>query len=195
MMFDSIAPIYGLFYNYQKKMYGSVLEKVEKVLKMDQYKSVLDVGCGTGALCSVLADRGMDVTGVDPAGKMLAIAMKKQKGKGITLIKANVLGGLPFEDDSFDIAIASYVAHGMDSKDRKILYAEMGRVARHLAIICDYNQNRSRMTDFIESLEKGDYFNFIKDARCEMNEAFREVRVIDVAKRAALYICKPVSGE
>jgi SAM-dependent methyltransferase len=38
---------------------------------------VLDLGCGTGTLCCALAQRGHSVTGVDPAGPMLAIAASK----------------------------------------------------------------------------------------------------------------------
>jgi 2-polyprenyl-3-methyl-5-hydroxy-6-metoxy-1,4-benzoquinol methylase len=39
--------------------------------------SVLDLGCGTGTLCCALAERGHRVTGVDPAGAMLAVARSK----------------------------------------------------------------------------------------------------------------------
>jgi ubiquinone/menaquinone biosynthesis C-methylase UbiE len=39
--------------------------------------NVLDLGCGTGALCCSLAERGHRVTGVDPAEAMLAVAKGK----------------------------------------------------------------------------------------------------------------------
>ena len=39
--------------------------------------SVLDVGCGTGTFACLLADRGVDVTGVDPAAASLDVARRK----------------------------------------------------------------------------------------------------------------------
>ena len=38
---------------------------------------VLDLGCGTGTFAIMLAARGFDVTGVDPAGAMLDVARAK----------------------------------------------------------------------------------------------------------------------
>jgi SAM-dependent methyltransferase len=40
-------------------------------------RSVLDVGCGTGTLACLLAGRGLDVIGVDPAAASLAVARAK----------------------------------------------------------------------------------------------------------------------
>lgn len=39
--------------------------------------SVLDIGCGTGTLACMLAARGLDVTGVDPAQASLDVARRK----------------------------------------------------------------------------------------------------------------------
>jgi ubiquinone/menaquinone biosynthesis C-methylase UbiE len=40
-------------------------------------RSVLDLGCGTGVFALMLADRGVDVIGVDPAGASLDVARAK----------------------------------------------------------------------------------------------------------------------
>lgn len=190
-VFDLIAPIYGLFYDYQKRHYNAVLYRMQNELDFSTYKNIIDVGCGTGALCSVLKQRRFVVTGVDPVQKMLNIAMKKQENKAIKFTQASALERLPFEDKSFDVSIASYVAHGLKGYERKIMYAEMSRITKHLVIIYDYNQNKSILTNIIEWFESGDYFNFIKNAKLEMKENFRDIRVVDVDLRAAWYICAP----
>lgn len=40
-------------------------------------RSVLDIGCGTGTFACLLARRGLEVTGIDPAAAMLAVARAK----------------------------------------------------------------------------------------------------------------------
>jgi len=190
-LFDRIAPIYGLFYYYQKRHYNAVLDEVQNELDFSTYKSIIDVGCGTGALCSVFNQRGFEVTGIDPAQKMLNIAMNKQENKEVEFIYASALERLPFEDNSFDVSVASYVVHGLKGYERKIIYAEMSRITKQLVIIYDYNETRSVLTNIIEWLEGGDYFNFIRKAKSEIKESFRDIHVIDVGLRAAWYVCVP----
>jgi len=197
-LFNAIAPIYGLFFNSQRKKYAEILEDLESELDLKSFETILDVGCGTGALCSVLNEKGLKVTGIDPAEKMLNIAMKRPENKEVRFLKANVLEGLPFENKSFDASIASYVAHGLQPHERQKMYAEMSRVTASKVIIYDYNQNRSPLISFVEWLERGDYFRFIRNAEKEMEdcifelkECFSDVKVINVDVQAALYICIP----
>ncbi len=190
-VFHRIAPLYGLFYCYQKKYYNAVLDGVQDHLDLSIYKRIIDVGCGTGALCSVLHQRGFIVTGADSAVGMLDIAAKKQENKAVRFLQADVLKGLPFEDKSFDVSTASFVAHGLKEEERKTMYKEMSRITKHIIIIHDYNKNRSFIVDIVEGLEGGDYFNFIKHAKAEMEESFTDVATIDINKRAVWYVCRP----
>jgi SAM-dependent methyltransferase len=49
-------------------------------------RSVLDIGCGTGSFACLLARRGLEVTGVDPATAMLAVARGKPGADGVRWI-------------------------------------------------------------------------------------------------------------
>lgn len=194
-LFNSIAPIYGLFFSYQKRRYAKTLACMQRFLT---YETILDVGCGTGALCSALSDRGLAVTGIEPASKMLAIAKRKNYDNASTFIQADATQALPFTDKRFDVVIASYVAHGMKQEMRTSLYRQMSRVAKHYVIIHDYNASRSPLTSLVEYLEGGDYFHFIKHAQSELEQCkqdlqhcFSKVEVVQVGKRANWYICTP----
>lgn len=51
--------------------------------------SVLDLGCGTGTLCCALAERGHQVTGVDPAAAMLAVARRKPHAEHVEWVESS----------------------------------------------------------------------------------------------------------
>ena len=189
-LFNFISPIYGLFYNAQKTQYKSSLEKIKEVLDIMKYKNIVDVGCGTGALCSVLNETGLSVTGVDPAEKMLNIGAKKAENKDIEFINACACRELPFPDNFFDLSVASYVAHGLKADERKVLYLEMSRISKHYVILYDYNDKRAFFTNVIEWAEGGDYFNFIKNVNTELNEHFKSVQEIKLDKQASWYVCE-----
>lgn len=198
VLFNLIAPIYGLFYKSQKRNFNKIINNVQKEFDLLEFNTIIDIGCGTGALCSVLSERGLKVTGVDPAKKMLKIAKSKSENKDIYFVQGSVLDNLPFDNNHFEIAITSYVAHGLKQEQRKKMYAEMGRVAKKWVIIHDYNDQRALGTSLIEWLEGGDYFHFIRHAEPEMRDCmtelkpcFSEVRVVSVGVRANWYICKP----
>ncbi|NLD18214.1 MAG: class I SAM-dependent methyltransferase [Tissierellia bacterium] len=189
-LFNLIAPIYGLFYNYQKGKFFETIEIAKEVIDLFSYKTILDIGSGTGALCSVLNDKGFEVTGIDPAIKMLNIARHKPENNGIKFLQEDVLKGLSFNDKSFEIVISSFVAHGLKEDERRQMYLEMKRVAKNYVIIHDYNKNRALLTNIVEWLEGGDYFNFIKNVEFELRDCFSEVQIIQVDERASWYICK-----
>lgn len=187
-LFGRIAPLYGLFFGHQRKSHGRVLDFAGRHVDLQEYKTVLDVGCGTGALCAAWQARGFEPTGVDREERMIDIARGKTRGLGIPFITADVLAGLPFADGSFDVVIASHVAHGLEPDARHMMYREMRRVARHLVILHDFNKVRSGLLDFIEALEGSDYPRFIEVVHDEMLSHFASVNLLDVGSHATWYI-------
>lgn len=190
-LFNTIAPVYGLFFDFQVRKYRKVYNAHMSLFK--GLETVLDIGCGTGALCFVLNEGEMDVTGVEPADKMLKIAKYRNKLNKVRFIQSDILERLPFEDKSFDITIASYVAHGMKVNERIKMYAEMNRLTNNKVIFYDYNTKRSLLSDIVEWLENGDYFNFIQNAEKEMKDFFKDVEIINLDHMASLYVCTPNS--
>ncbi|MGI6679076.1 MAG: class I SAM-dependent methyltransferase [Dehalobacterium sp.] len=192
-LFNRISGVYGLFFAWQVRNYQGILKKVRHDLDLSLYNNVIDIGCGTGALCYALHQYGLAVTGIDPAEKMIRIAQQKteqrMKGPLLQFMQGDVLRGLPFEDKSFDLAFASYVAHGFEPEERRIMYGEMKRVAKNLVVLVDYNEGRSLITNLVEWLEGGAYFNFIKTVKDELQEQFENMQEINIGKRSSLYLC------
>ena len=54
-----------------------------ELIKKYNAKSVLDIGCGTGSLLCLLAGKGYNLTGVDPASASLEIAKQKHGAESI----------------------------------------------------------------------------------------------------------------
>lgn len=186
-IFSYIAPIYSLFYKSQKKNFLDSIDRAKELIDISNYESVIDIGCGTGALADALREKGLEVTGIDSEQIMIDIA-NERLGNGAECTQADLIQGLPYQDNSFDVAISSYVAHGFEFAGREILFAEMKRVARKVVILHDFNKTRSLIVTILELLEGSDYFNFIRDIEDEMNNYFGNVRVIEVGKRANWYI-------
>lgn len=75
-------------------------------------RRVLDVGCGTGALASALAERGARVWGVDASQQMLEVA-RAAVGKRVGL-KLGRAEELPFKDAWFERVVLRLVVHLVD---------------------------------------------------------------------------------
>jgi SAM-dependent methyltransferase len=89
---------------------------------------VLGVGCGDGALGSVLARRGARVTGLDPDARMLAADRRRAQADGIALaLVPGEAEALPFAD-TFDRVVAVTVLCFVEDAYRAI--GEMARVLR-----------------------------------------------------------------
>ncbi len=62
-------------------------------------RRVLDVGCGTGTFALLLADRGLEVTGVDPAGGSLDVARAKLGAERVQWIHGDATALPPLRMD------------------------------------------------------------------------------------------------
>ncbi|MEZ3178038.1 class I SAM-dependent methyltransferase [Streptomyces pimonensis] len=62
-------------------------------------RRVLDIGCGTGVFALLLADRGIEVVGVDPAGASLDVARGKPGGARVRWIEGDATALPPLRVD------------------------------------------------------------------------------------------------
>ncbi|MFD8805314.1 class I SAM-dependent methyltransferase [Streptomyces sp. NPDC059597] len=62
-------------------------------------RRVVDVGCGTGVFALLLARRGVEVTGVDPAGASVAVARTKPGADAVRWIRGDATALPPSQAD------------------------------------------------------------------------------------------------
>jgi SAM-dependent methyltransferase len=62
-------------------------------------RSVLDIGCGTGTFAVLLAERGIEVTGVDPASASLNVARRKPGAEKVRWIHGDATTVPPLQVD------------------------------------------------------------------------------------------------
>lgn len=95
-------------------------------------KKVLDVGCGLGGPCRMLADEySCRVTGIDLSNEYIRTAKELSKLVGLDQKTSFVQGdatNLPFEQNTFDVVWTQHVQMNIPDKER--LYSEIVRVLR-----------------------------------------------------------------
>jgi ubiquinone/menaquinone biosynthesis C-methylase UbiE len=87
---------------------------------------LLDVGCGTGALLGVLAQRHSAdrLVGIDPVPEMLAQARRRLPSE--VMLREGWADRLPFESGQFDVVVSCNVFHYI--RQPAAALREMGRV-------------------------------------------------------------------
>ena len=69
----------------------------------------LEIGCGTGYVSSWMAQKGANVTGIDPTAVQIETAREMSEKHNLKINFLEAYGeNLPFEDASFDFAISEY---------------------------------------------------------------------------------------
>jgi ubiquinone/menaquinone biosynthesis C-methylase UbiE len=99
-------PCHGLHSPAQRKAWLEVLGNLTGASPL----AVLDVGCGTGFLALLLAERGHSVTGIDVAVEMLNVARQKAEEANLS-VRFRLENGVSVQDSdgSYDLVMARHV--------------------------------------------------------------------------------------
>jgi ubiquinone/menaquinone biosynthesis C-methylase UbiE len=124
----------GSYARWRSSNLGRITDALEQRLLFELIgpvadRTVLDVGCGDGALASELARRGAIVTGLDPDPAMIAAARRRGETAGARLrLVAGHAKRLPFADAAFDRVVAVTVLCFVRDGARAV--GEMARVLK-----------------------------------------------------------------
>ncbi|MFT3894335.1 MAG: class I SAM-dependent methyltransferase [Anaerolineales bacterium] len=96
--------------------------------------SVLDVGCGTGAVAipaKLRVGKNGKAAGIDPAPEMIAVAREKARRAGLEIdFRVGVIESLPFADNTFDAVTSSLMMHHLTDDLRVRGLAEIWRTLK-----------------------------------------------------------------
>ena len=120
---------------------------------------VLEVGCGTGTLAILCAEKGALVTGFDVSSDMLNVARKKAEERDLTeRIQLKQMGAIEmdkaFGDGAFDKIVSTLVFSELYSDEQKYVLREGYRILKRggLIIVADEVRPRSLAKRILHSL-------------------------------------------
>ncbi len=88
-------------------------------------KAVLDLGCAGGFMAEALAERGADVTGIDPAADAISAAREHAQASGLSIqYDVGVGEDLPYTDASFDAVVCVDVLEHVADLDQVMIEVE-----------------------------------------------------------------------
>ena len=141
---------------------------------------VLDAGCGTGEHALMVAERGMDATGVDVSGRAIAIAQDKAAERGLSVrfiaMDALKLGAL---GEQFDTVLDSGLFHCFEDEQRPHYVKSLEEVVvpgGQLVLCCfsneqpgDWGPRRIRQDELRAAFADGWTIESIEPAQLDVN--------------------------
>lgn len=120
---------------------------------------VLEIGCGTGTLAILCAQKGASVTAFDICSDMLDVARKKiQKNNLADRIQVKQMGAIEmdtaFDDETFDRIVGTLVFSELYCDEQKQALRESCRILKHggLIIIADETKPNSLVKQVLHLL-------------------------------------------
>ena len=118
---------YGGF-DYNSRFWSPVIPAFKEYYNLDKQKNILDIGCAKGFMLYdfIRAIPGISVQGVDVS----QYAIENSKEEVRKYLQVADARELPFEDNTFDLAISITTLHNFTKADMKIALKEVMRVTK-----------------------------------------------------------------
>lgn len=172
--FDRVADVY----DETRALPPVVMKRTIKTLvdELRDYRTILDVGIGTGRYAKPLQENGFNVVGIDLSQKMLKKAIEKGVGNLLMSDACN----FPFKNSSFDVTISSYLLHLIE--DWKIALREITRVTTNVLVSITHTRPSPLMETYKGLLaEHGYMIRKIGMSELELKDIVKPAKSIFVA--------------
>ncbi len=188
-------------YTGKRQMSRQIIDGISKYVKAPGGGTILDVGCGSGALTIASARRNpkAKVTGLDRWGKEYASYNKplcennaRLEGVKNTTFMQGDATKLPFPDASFDAVTSNYVYHNISGHNKQDLLRETLRVLKKGGTFAIHDiMSKSRygdMDEFVRELKAEGYEDVhLKDTTDGTFMSKTEAITMDLAGSKLLY--------
>jgi len=113
--YNSIANSYNK--RYTANYLVNIEEEIKSLIEQNNYKTVLEAGCGTGRWINSLTQKGQSIFGLDYSFEMLRLA--KVNNAGLDIVNANAVH-IPFKESIFDMIFCVNAIHHFPDKRKFI---------------------------------------------------------------------------
>jgi ubiquinone/menaquinone biosynthesis C-methylase UbiE len=162
------------------------------VLERSGHRKVLDLGCGAGADCLTLSQRGLEVIGLDYSREAITQAQAQIQGPSLSVsfLQADMANPLPFPDQNFDAVMSNVAFHSFPDQLLRSILREIRRVLRQDGLVLlnvnsmEDMQHRPKVRSqeiepdyYLES--DGQTMHFFSEAYCR--DLFQTWNLLDLA--------------
>jgi ubiquinone/menaquinone biosynthesis C-methylase UbiE len=171
--------------------YTCAKERYQKIIDLipQQRKIALDVGCGSGGLCLMLAGRIEKVVGIDVSKILLSFAYRRscdEAIKNVEFVNADC-ENLPFFNTSFDVVTSYRMLHHLDPDQAIPVFRSIVKPGGCLIVfdfISEGNRHKKPLWHIMESFK--DFPTYYK--RYGFKAAFRILK-FRISKSWLCHVC------
>lgn len=152
------------------------MEKYSDIIKNQENKTAIDLGCGIGQDTEYLINQGFNVISCD----ISEVALKKLKERipNSNTKQLDVTEKLPFEDDSIGIVNANLSLHYFDWKTTQNIFKEINRVLAPNGLLIgrmNSDKNETYTKESTEKIEENFYYDYGKYYRLWNQEQWNRI--------------------
>lgn len=158
-------------------------------------KTILDAACGEGYGSSLLAREASAVVGLDIDPAVIENARQKYRQPGLSFLTGSI-ASLPFEDNSFDMAVSFETIEHVDIPTQEAFLTEIKRVLKPEGMLVMSTPNRAVYTDLVSGTNHFHIREFyVREYEEFLGKAFKKIRIFGQFPDLGYFITEEGSRE